>query len=206
MSRNAPVLVIDPGHGGKDPGAVNPGLDLRESDANLTLARKVRDLLGGVPEWEVVMTRDDDEFVSLEGRTSKANRVDLPLVSIHCNAAGPKASGTEVWCYAMKDRAGKTSAGARLADEIQKQLVRLGLKDRKVKAIYSRTLSRYVYRRLWILRKTKRPAVIIECLFITNPDDARFLKDDPPGSLDRVAMAIARGIFRHFNTAQAVNS
>lgn len=203
MTNNRMKLVIDPGHGGKDPGAVNTALRLRESHVALAIAGAVRTLLEGVPNWKILMTRRDDRFVSLKDRTALANRAGVPLVSIHCNAASPAAKGAEVWCFAMTNAARRPSQGAQLARAIQKHLVRLGLKNRGVKAIFSRAKGRYIYRRLWMLRKTRRPAVIVECAFITNPKDARLLNDDPTGFRDRLALAIARGLFDHFTAGKA---
>lgn len=81
-------VVIDPGHGGRDPGAIGPS-GTYEKDRNLEIALLVRDILNvRRPEIEVVMTRTTDEYVSLGERTrmANANRADL-FVSIHCNAA-----------------------------------------------------------------------------------------------------------------------
>ena len=79
-------VVIDPGHGGKDTGAVGPG-GVREKDVTLDVAHRVAPVLAG-QGIQVVLTRDDDRFVSLEERTARANAFDADLfVSIHCNAS-----------------------------------------------------------------------------------------------------------------------
>lgn len=87
-------IVLDPGHGGRDPGAVGPNGDA-EKDRNLEIALLVRDLLAlGMPGVEVVMTRDTDTYVSLGERTRFANRTRADLfVSIHCNASTNRGAG-----------------------------------------------------------------------------------------------------------------
>jgi N-acetylmuramoyl-L-alanine amidase len=79
-------LVLDPGHGGKDTGAVGSG-GLREKDVTLDIARRAAPILSA-KGIQVVLTRDDDRFVSLEERTARANAFGADLfVSIHCNAS-----------------------------------------------------------------------------------------------------------------------
>jgi N-acetylmuramoyl-L-alanine amidase len=79
-------IVIDPGHGGKDTGAVGPD-GLKEKEVTLDVAHRAASILGG-QGIQVVLTRDDDHFVSLEERTARANAFSADLfVSIHCNAS-----------------------------------------------------------------------------------------------------------------------
>lgn len=87
-------IVLDPGHGGRDPGAVGPG-GSAEKDRNLEIALLVRDLLAvEMPSVRVVMTRSDDRYVSLGERTRIANRERADLfLSIHCNASTNRAAG-----------------------------------------------------------------------------------------------------------------
>jgi N-acetylmuramoyl-L-alanine amidase len=105
MGRQSPWLsrfdriVIDPGHGGRDPGAVGQGAS-QEKDRNLEIALLVRDLLRiRDPGLEVIMTRETDEYVSLGSRTRLANSMMADLfVSIHCNAAtNHSARGIETY-------------------------------------------------------------------------------------------------------------
>lgn len=92
-------IVIDPGHGGKDPGAIGYSGKNYEKDIVLKIARKVKKLLEEELEVEIVLTRDKDEFVSLQERTQLANSVKADLfLSLHCNAhANKKARGIEVY-------------------------------------------------------------------------------------------------------------
>ena len=92
-------IVIDPGHGGRDPGAIGPGGSL-EKDRTLEIALLVRDILSiRRPDLEVQMTRSSDEYVSLGSRTRLANSMQADLfVSIHCNAANnSSAQGIETF-------------------------------------------------------------------------------------------------------------
>ncbi len=92
-------IVIDPGHGGKDPGAVGRHIVLKEKDIVLNIAKKVKELLEKNLDVTVLLTREDDRFVSLGDRTDFANNHQADLfISIHCNASyNTKANGTEVY-------------------------------------------------------------------------------------------------------------
>lgn len=109
------TIVIDPGHGGKDPGAL--GLNgVREKDVTLSVARKLRDeIKRRMPEIEVIMTRADDRFIELYRRGQIANQAGGKLfISLHCNSMPTKphpASGFE--CYIL--RPGKSDDAARVA-------------------------------------------------------------------------------------------
>lgn len=183
--------MIDPGHGGNDPGALANGL--READVNLRIAQALKAIFNAHPEYEATLTRTGDRTVPLSERTDLANSLDAVLVSIHCNATDrPDVGGAETWCFAAEDTDGKESAGHRLARAIQTELVALGLKDRGAKAIYDRRAARYVYRRLWVLRKVRRSSVLTECSFLTHPAEAACLAED--GFIARIAEALATGI------------
>lgn len=113
LDSSRPLVVIDAGHGGHDPGAGGPG-HRREKDLTLALARALRDRLlagGGV---RVAMTRDDDRYLLLEERSGIARQLKADLlVSIHADSAGsPEASGATV--YTLSDR-GSTQEAERLA-------------------------------------------------------------------------------------------
>ena len=193
MTAGAIRLVIDPGHGGKDSGAVDGATGLREADVALRIAQLLMGILDTQPEFEVALTRDSDRTVTLKQRTDLANARDAYLASIHCNASRDAwVRGAEVWCFAETDPDGGESAGHRIARSIQGQLVALGLPDRGVKAIYDRRSGEYVARKLWVIRKTRKPAALVECAFISNPEEARLLGDDT--FRERLAEAIFRGL------------
>ncbi|NET88596.1 MAG: N-acetylmuramoyl-L-alanine amidase [Kamptonema sp. SIO1D9] len=170
-------VVIDPGHGGKDPGAIGIG-GLRETDINLPVSRRVEQILEqqGV---RVIMTRSDDRFISLQGRTSMANRAGADLfVSIHSNAIGgrPDVSGLETYYY---------SSGRQLAQTIHKNILqRLNVRDRGVRTA-----------RFYVLRNSSMPAVLVETGFVTGREDAARLATS--AYRDRMAEAIAAGILEY---------
>jgi len=169
------VIVIDPGHGGRDPGAVGPG-GTEEKDVNLAIAHLVHTRLQ--QDYSVFMTRKNDDTVTLTARSTFANtkKADI-FVSIHCNAAtNPLANGTETY-YA-------SPTGAKLAKHIHERLVGLGLKDRGIKQ------GTYA-----VLRNTRMPAVLVEVAFISHAAEeiqlgsTRFLTD--------VADAICEGVYEY---------
>lgn len=171
-------VCIDPGHGGKDPGAV--GSVLKEKGVTLQVSFLLKKALE--PDFAVVMTRSDDIYVSLGERCRFANREKADLfVSLHCNSANVHtANGIETFHHPTSRR------GIGLAKLIQAELVSAtGLKDRGAK-----------YATFQVLRDTAMPAVLIELGFINNPVEEKLL-----GSFDYQSMcasAIAQGIRRYF--------
>jgi N-acetylmuramoyl-L-alanine amidase len=91
-------IVLDPGHGGKDPGAIGVG-GVAEKDVVLAIARRLQSRLAMEPDLDIVMTRDSDVFLALEERTARANTEQADLfVSIHANASpNPELSGIETY-------------------------------------------------------------------------------------------------------------
>ena len=188
-------LVIDPGHGGGDPGAVHAATGLREADVTMGIAHVLKAIMDTHPEVEAALTRDADRTVALEERTQLANARDAHLVSIHCNSSEDHgANGAEVLCFAKTDADGSESTGYRISGAIQRELVALGLRDRGVKPIYDRRKRKYVGPKLFVLRETRRPAVLVETAFISNPEEARLLGDMLGGFQARLAVAIFKGL------------
>lgn len=170
-------VIIDPGHGGKDKGAIWGGI--RESDLNLKVARKVETLLKAhrVP---VTLTRRSDQFISLSKRAQLSNRYrDTIFVSIHFNASTyTYVRGVETYYASAK--------GKRLADYIQSKMVRkLQLKNRK-----TRLSSQYA-----VLNKTNCTAVLVECGYISNYSERMRCKRSWYQSL--AASAIVDGILQY---------
>jgi len=171
------AIVIDPGHGGSDPGALTSFSNSREKDLNLDIALRVRDLLES-KEQTVFMTREGDYYVSLAERAEITNRL-LPMffVSIHNNAFE-----TEEMHGAMTFHYEGSRQGRILAGFIQRRIVtQCGAQDKGV-----RTAN------FFVLRETIVPAVLVECGFMTNPDEEAKLRD--PNYRRTMAMAIANGI------------
>ncbi|MFH1467624.1 MAG: N-acetylmuramoyl-L-alanine amidase [Pseudomonadota bacterium] len=169
-------VVIDPGHGGSDPGAVGNGL--QEKSVNLESALAFRDWLqadtadsAGGGSWQVHMTRSTDTTVSLTARADYANSLGVDyFMSIHANAGG--GDGTETYAY----RSGTTAdqLAAHVQDEV---LAHLGTRDRGVK-----------YASFSVLVNTDMPADLHEIAFIdTWTNNAALLADS--AALDEVGQA-----------------
>lgn len=179
-----PVVVLDAGHGGKDPGAM--GDNLNEKDVNLAVAQKVGELLKA-KGIRVVYTRKDDTFVELDDRPSIANMYNASLfVSIHCNSnVNSTPSGTETYCYyPLSDPQLYMQKDERynLALRIQQAMVdTLGLNDRGVKQA-----------NFEVLRETGMPSALVEMAFISNPDEEALLAQS--SFRNKAAGAIAAAI------------
>jgi N-acetylmuramoyl-L-alanine amidase len=176
-------IVIDPGHGGKDPGAI--GFKINEKDVVLNLAKKLNDHLGQYEKAVVSLTRWDDRFLELSERAKFANDRNADLfISLHNNAASASAHGFESFIYV---NASTTTARYQtiLHEQVMNYLAQVGIHDRgKKRANYA------------VLRETKMPAILLENLFITNEKENKLLKDDT--FLDNLAAAIAAGIAKIF--------
>ncbi|MEG4107265.1 N-acetylmuramoyl-L-alanine amidase [Microcoleus sp. S13_C5] len=174
-SNRRAVVAIDPGHGGRDPGAV--GIQsIQEKEIVLDISFQVARLLEqqGV---QAVMTRTDDSEIDLEPRVSLAERVNATLfVSIHANSINmsrPDISGIETYYF---------NNGEDLARVIHGSILQgTGATDRRVRQA-----------RFYVLRKTSMPSVLVEVGFVTGAEDAARLSD--PAYRSQMAASIARGI------------
>jgi N-acetylmuramoyl-L-alanine amidase len=173
------VVVIDPGHGGRDPGAVGIG-GLQEKQVIFPISLRVAELLEqqGVV---VVMTRREDITLDLQARVDIANRARGNIfVSIHANAISmsrPDVNGVETYFA--------SESGRRLAATIQSNmLAATGMRDRGVKQA-----------RFYVIRHTNMPAALVEVGFVTGAQDAPRLAD--PAWRETAAQAIARGILQY---------
>src|SRR6185503_12692823 len=113
-ARGRPIVVIDPGHGGRDPGATSVSGQVSEKDLTLALARELRDDLVKRGRVRVALTRDGDRYLTLDERAAVARRLDASLfVSLHMDSApNPLARGATI--YSLSDVASDAEA-ARLA-------------------------------------------------------------------------------------------
>ncbi len=173
-----PLVVIDPGHGGQDPGTIGIG-GIKEKDVILPIALDVAEELKkqGI---EVRMTRDRDYFVSLKGRTDFANKINADLfVSIHANAINlsrPDVNGLETYYY---------QNGRRLSEIIHWNVLNsVNIRNRNVRRA-----------RFYVLRHSKMPATLVEVGFLTGAEDSARLKT--PSHRQQLAKAIARGIVEY---------
>lgn len=223
-------ILIDPGHGGKDTGAIGEhgALRLAEKDVTLQSALRVHELLGQrYPGRSIMLTRADDRYPTLEDRVEMANRVKLGAneaviyVSIHANASFNRdAKGYEVWylnpeyrrtvvdAETVKDK-GKEIApilNAMLEEEFTTESIILARKvmDRLSSSIGAQTISRGIRAEEWfVVRNAKMPSILIEIGFVTNPAEASLLADE--AYLRRASDAIYNGIvdfIEHFEGAQ----
>jgi N-acetylmuramoyl-L-alanine amidase len=155
------LVVIDPGHGGWDPGAVG-SYSTQEKDINLNIARFIR-LLGLYDdEISIVLTRSEDIYIPHRERTGLANRLRADLfVSIHANAHPKSSAANGIEVLIHDDTSLPTYPQSReLALLLQKRLTReLGVTDRGIK-----------HQRLFI-RWAEMPAVLVETGFLTNPHE-----------------------------------
>lgn len=171
------VVMIDPGHGGKDPGAI--GLNgLQEKDVILPISQQVAALLQQ-QGLQVVMTRSSDYFVDLAPRVQMARQYQADLfVSIHANSIGnrPDVNGLETYYY---------SSGNRLAQTIHNSILRnVDIRDRGVRQA-----------RFYVLRNNPMPAVLVEVGFVTGTQDKPRLAS--PQYQNQMARAIANGILQY---------
>jgi len=194
-----PLIIIDPGHGGRreleqgGPGAVDAGV--LEKELNLDMARKLRQKLAQNGYQNLLMMRTTDRMVGLYSRASRANAAyavnncDLSeaiFISIHNNAASKGANGTETFYYHQGSPTRRRKS-RRLASEIQDSLIdTLGSYNRGVK----------VDDELVVIKHTRMPAVLAEIGFITNPEERQKLTQDQ--YQQRAMDAMARAIDDYF--------
>ena len=174
------VLLLDAGHGGKDPGTSGNGM--QEKNLNLTITQKIAQKLQG-SGIKVYMTRDSDVYPENSTRAKTANDIANLMVSIHMNSGPETANGTETLYQVHAN-----DNGARLTS---KQLAEI-LQGKVVSATGNTNRGAKLWTDVLILNRTTVPSVIVEVIFITNTGDA--LKISNPAYQDQVAQAIADGI------------
>lgn len=213
-----PLVVIDAGHGGHDPGALSADGRLREEDVTLAIARRVRDALVASGRVRVALTRDSDRYLVLEERYGLARRLNADLfMSIHADAAENEgATGASI--YTLSETASDREAGRLAARENRSNILNgidMGGQTDDVRSIlidltqretmnlssdFARTLQRtggadipfrnasHRFAGFVVLKAPDMPSVLLETGFITNPTDAQRI-----ASADGQA-AIARGV------------
>lgn len=170
------IIVIDPGHGGSDPGAMGNGLV--EKTLNLAIAKKVVNYLEHY-DADIHLTRSDDRYLSLNERSDFANRLNADyFLSVHINAGG--GTGFESYVH-TSENPGTVELRRIIHNHIMDYLSPRGIRDRGLKSA-----------NFAVLRQTVMPAMLMECLFIDNPNDAKILKDE--GFLNIFAKATAEGV------------
>ncbi len=215
------AILIDPGHGGKDPGAsathVIDGkkVSVVEKDINLSVGLKLYDYLKkAYPDKSILMTRKTDVYVSLEKRTEIANSVKLKeneailYISIHVNASLDKnASGYEAWYlspgytrqvidssdYDDKDLASIMNIITQEEYLNESILIAKFVMDGIEAQVGSLSNKRGIKAEEWyVVRNAKMPSVLVETGFLTNEEEARLLSDD--SYLQKLSLGIYNGL------------
>jgi len=223
-------IVLDPGRGGKDKGARAYGL--MEKNINLQIAKRIRDKLraNGI---QVLMTRETDRYVSLQGRSKIANRSNADLfISVHANASANarSASGFEVFYLseALNDNARAVQILENSSIQYDENVIfpNKNTKDptvwdlvltenRKESAELAKIINNKVWRsrltkvrgvktaRFHVLKWTDKPSILIETGFLTNYREARNLKNSK--YQDRLAIQITKGILEYKELYEQTN-
>jgi N-acetylmuramoyl-L-alanine amidase len=196
-----PIVVIDPGHGGRDPGATAVSGSIVEKDLTLTLARELRDRLVERGRVRVALTRDSDRYVTLDERAAVARGLGASLfLSLHMDSApNPLARGASV--YSLSDVASDADAArfARVENRggevgaadgsVQSMLSDLALRSqmtasadlasRLVRKSAARVALRpepHRFATFHVLRRAQAPAVLFEAGYVSNVDDEQLLR------------------------------
>ena len=221
-SKHRLIVVVDPGHGGEDPGAIGRGRN-REKTVVLQIGRRLAALINADPNMKAIMTRNSDHFVSLGGRVAIARRAKAHLlVSIHADAwIKPSARGSSVFCLSER---GATSAAARWLAKNQNESDLIGggniaSVDRQVASVlvdmtaswtinYSLGLGASVLNEMKSVNRLHKrhveqagfavlkgqgiPSILVETAFISNPTEERLLINGR--HQQKIAQAIYNGI------------
>ena len=220
------TVVIDPGHGGEDPGAIGRGGSL-EKNVTLEIARRLKAKIDATPNMRALLTRDGDYFIPLGQRVAKARRVKADLfVSVHADAfVKPTARGSSV--FVLSENGASSSAARWLANkENAADLiggVNLGVKDPHLaRTLFdlsqtatindSLKLGKAVLGEIGgintlhkghveqagfaVLKAPDIPSILVETAFISNPEEEARLTDD--GYQDQMAEALLTGMKRYF--------
>ncbi len=214
------AILIDAGHGGKDPGTVGSvtkngkKIQLNEKDIVLTVANNLHDMLKAkYPDKKIMMTRSTDVYLTLEQRVEIANSVKLAeneaivYVSIHANSAfDKKASGFETWYLSPGYRRNiltENDADAEilpilnsmLEEEFTTESILIAkfIDDGMKKQIGDLSKSRGLKEEEWfVVRNANMPSVLVEVGFVSNPEEALLLSDQ--NYLRKVALGIYNGV------------
>lgn len=220
------TVVLDPGHGGEDPGAIGRG-GSREKNVTLSIVHRLKKLIDAEPNMRSVLTRDGDYFIPLSQRVQKARRLQADLfVSVHADAfVKPTAKGSSVFVLSEH---GASSSAARWMAQRENAADLIGGVNLDVKDPYlartlldlsqtatnndSLKLGKAVLGELGgintlhkgqveqagfaVLKAPDIPSILVETAFISNPEEEQRLNDD--AYQDRMAEAILRGIKRYF--------
>src|SRR6185369_8827749 len=216
-AKGRPLVVIDAGHGGRDPGAISVSGQVREKELTLVLAQALRDELVKRGRVRVAMTRDDDRYLTLEDRAAVARRLSAAMfVSIHIDsAANPLARGASV--YSLSDVASDAEAAGLAArenagedqnargDAVQMMLADLSMRSHMSASadLASRLVNKaagrvelrpnpHRFAAFHVLRRADAPAVLFEAGYLSNADDELLLREI--GRRAKMVLALAQAI------------
>ena len=168
------TVIIDAGHGGKDPGAVSRHTGQREKDLTLDMARRIRGELGG---FRTILMRSSDEFVDLDDRVARANRHGgAILVSMHFNSGPSAIRGPETYYWRVDSHG--------LAVRFQQAMKNVSPSESGARGL--------VRRRLRLTRNPEIPCVLLEGGYLSNSAEARLIQSS--AYRDKLAKAIAGAI------------
>ncbi len=221
-----PLVVIDPGHGGRDPGAQSPYGALREKAVTLELAKAIRDALAGSGRVRVALTREDDRYLELAERYSIARRLRADLfVSVHADAAPANdqargatiytlsevASDREAALLAARENQSDLIGGARLSPDPQVNLVLIDLAQREsmnrsadfARLLYREAAPVFPFRPDWhrfaafvVLKAPDLPSILFESGYLTNEADANYVQSE--AGRRQIAEGMRRAIEAYF--------
>lgn len=212
-------IVIDPGHGGEDPGAIGPG-GIPEKEITLDIALKLKSLLEQNSDLKVVLTRDKDVYVPLEVRTAIANseRADL-FISIHANSTRNRnVSGFEVYTlnftkdpHAIEIAASENSVSSKTIGELESLIKKIILNTKKEESV---NLAKFIESNFtkvtnvkslgvkeapfYVLIGAEMPSVLIEVGFLSNINDRKRLCSE--SFRENVAHGLFNGILGYINS------
>jgi N-acetylmuramoyl-L-alanine amidase len=216
-ARGRPIVVIDAGHGGRDPGATSVSGQITEKELTLALARELRDDLVKRGRVRVAMTREDDRYLTLDERAAVARRLNAAMfISLHMDSA-PNSLARGATVYSLSDVASDAEA-ARLAasenagaladprqDSVQAMLsdlamqAQMGASADLATRLVHRSAGRFELRpnphrfaAFHVLRRSEAPAVLFEAGYISNADDELLLRS--PEQRAKIALALAQAI------------
>jgi len=218
-----PRIVIDPGHGGRDPGAPGRFGSVSESHLALAAGLALRDILSARGRYEVIMTRDRDVFLELDERIQVARRAQADIfISLHADAAPNSATGPRgAAVYTLSDSGTNRARNRARQDgewlptsnnrspQVNDLLLEMSLQEKRNQSlIFASSILESsgsvtpLFRReplergFWVLLDSQIPAVLFEMGFMTNPDDSRNL--NTPAHRQRLMTAVADSIDQYF--------
>lgn len=222
-------VVIDAGHGGRDPGAAASHGGHHESQVNLAAALALRDILLATGRYEVVMTRDSDVFIELEDRIRIAQDADADLfISLHADAVASGSSARGATVYTLADRAVNRARNRALdhsdgflsngyAQPVQDLLLDMSLREKRNQSlVFAQDLINRVdgmapvlderprQANFYVLLDSQVPAVLFEMGFLTNRDDAHNLNN--ARFRQRLMATVAESIDHHFERCHTPNN